>query len=174
MSSKFSVMPLIGDHLGTLQDDRTRTWRWQDWAVLYGLPLAAAVPMAVYGVELQGIGEVVGGLSILAGFLFGLVIFVFQLRLQVTHDPRVAPQGRLPRLLDQLFANVSYAVLVGLVTAAAAIAASATRSVNPATGDLMAVNRWWSAALVYLFAHLLLLLAMALRRTRAAYRELRR
>jgi hypothetical protein len=171
--SKFSVLPLVGDHLGTLQDDRTQTWRWQDWTTMYGLPIAAAVSCGVFNVQLQGISEIVGGLSILAGFLFGLVVFVFQLRLQVTNDPRVAPHGRLPRLIDQLFANVSYAVLVGLLTTGTAIAASATRTPDP-SGNLLAVNRWWSAVLVFLFFHLMLLLAMALRRTRAAYLELRR
>lgn len=172
--SKFSVIPVISDHLGTLEDERTHTRRWQDWAALYGVPLAAAILIAVFRVELQGIDDVVGGLSILAGFLFGLLIFVFQLRLQVTNDPRVARQGLLPRLLDQLFSNVSYAVLVGFVTATVAIAASATRTPFPDSADLMAVNRWWSAVLVALFVHLMLMLAMALRRLRTAYRELKR
>ncbi|SOC53543.1 hypothetical protein SAMN05660748_4490 [Blastococcus aggregatus] len=172
--TKFSVGPVISDHLGTLEDERTHTARWQDWAMLYGLPAAAGAPLAIWNVQLQGIGEVVGGLAILAGFLFGLVVFVFQLRLQVTADPRVAPQGLLPRLLDQLFANVSYAVLVGFMTVGVSIAASATRSLDAKTGDLMAVNRWWSAVLVLLFAHLMLLLAMSLKRLRRAYQELKR
>lgn len=172
--SKFSVLPLVSDHLSTLQDQRTNRWRLRDWLELYGLPVLAAVASCWAGVTLQGIGDVVGGLAILAGFLFALVIFVFQLRLQVTHDPRVAPQGRLPRLLDELFANVSYAVLVGLATAVLAVAVSATRTADPKTGNLPAVNRWWSAVLVLLVAHLMLLIAMALRRTRAAYRELKR
>ena len=175
MSSKFSVLPVIEDHLETLQDDRTGNSRWQDRASLYGVPAAAAAAIAIFGVKLQGIGEIVGGLSILAGFLFGLVVFVFQLRIQVSNDPRVAPQGRLLRLLDQLFANVSYAVLIGFVTTSVAIAAAATRSTVPKSpGDLLPVNPWWSAALVFFFVHLMLMLGMALRRTRAAYRELKR
>lgn len=175
MSSKFSVRPVIRDHLDTLQDERTGNRRWQDRATLYGFPAAAGVTIAFFGVELQGIGEIVGGLSILAGFLFGMVVFVFQLRMQVSNDPRVAQGGRLPRLIDQLFANVSYAVLVGFVTASLAIAASATRATVPGSpGDLLPVNPWWSAGLVFLFVHLMLLLGMALRRTRAAYRELKR
>jgi hypothetical protein len=107
-------------------------------------------------------------------FLFGLVIFVFQLRLQVTNDPRIPQQGQLPRLIDQLFANVTYAVLVGFAVTVVAMAASATRTTDPKTGDLLPINAWWSGVLVALFLHLALLLGMALKRLHSAYRELRR
>lgn len=173
--SKFSVAPVVSDHLKTLRDDRTHRPRWwPDIAVLHGLPLGFATLSLGNGFRLQGIGEVLGGLAILGGFLFALVIFVFQLRISITNDPRISSTAMLPRLIDELFANVSYAVLVGLTTTAVAMAAASTRSADPKNGNLMAINPWWSAALILLFAHLMLLLGMALRRTRVAYGELRR
>jgi hypothetical protein len=169
--SKFSVAPIIKKHVATLQDDRTGRPRWQDWVVLYGFPAAAGAITKFYGVRLDGIGEVVGGLSILAGFLFGILIFVFQLRMQAASDPRVAPQGSLVKLLDQLFANVNYSVVVGFLTATVAIAASATRVTCP-DGSVEPLNQWWSSVLVVLFLHLMLLLGMALKRLAKAYQEL--
>lgn len=172
--SKYSVLPLVTDHLSTLKHERSRRVQWPDVLVLYGVPLGLAGLALNRGLRLQGIGEVVGGLAILAGFLFALVIFVFQLRLAVTNDPRVDSTGMLPRLIDRLFATVSYAVLVGIATTGVAMAAASTRGTDPRSGDPEPINQWWSAALVLLFVHLLLLLAMTLRRTRIAYRELRR
>lgn len=170
--SRFSVLPIIADHARTLRDQQTRRPRWADLAVLYVVPVAAASWSRYNGVRLQGIGELLGGLAILAGFLFTLVIFVFQLRMTVTNDPRVMAAGLLPRLIDQIFATVSYAVLVGLATTGVAMAAAATRSVDT-KGDLQPVNVWWSATFVALALHLGLLLVTALRQTRVAYRQLR-
>jgi hypothetical protein len=171
--TRYSVLPIVADHLQTLRHQRTSRPRWSDIAVIYALPVGGGLATLAKEVRLQGIGELIGGLAILAGFLFALVIFVFQLRIAVTNDPRIPRDGLLPRLIDHLFANVSYAVLVGLATAGIAMASAATRSVNK-EGDLLPINSWWSSVFVALAAHLFLLLIIALRQVRAAYRELRR
>jgi len=64
-------------------------------------------------------------------------------------------------------------VLVGVETAAMAMASAATRSADR-SGDLLPINPWWSTVFLIFAAHLFLLLATALRQTRAAYREPRR
>jgi len=72
------------------------------------------------------IGDLIAGFAVLAGFLFGLVIFVFQLRLGMSSDPRVQSKLALPRLVDELFSNVLYAVGVAFFLILLTVLAAAT------------------------------------------------
>ncbi|GAA2839607.1 hypothetical protein [Kribbella solani] len=170
--SKASLFPVIGDHYRTMTDVRSGDYRRRDLVMFLGVPLALASASAIYGAELPTAGDLIQGVSILTGLLFALVIFVFQLRLQVSLDDRIGPVSRIAILIDELFANVLYAVVVGLVTTAVVVVAGA--SVGPDSGEGAApVNRWWTAGVVLVCAHLLLTIAMCLKRTRAAYSDLK-
>lgn len=167
--SKFSVLPLLAAHFDTLRDASTGKARPADYIQLYGLPIAVGATTVLTGFQLQGVGELLAGIAILGSLLFGLVIFVIQLRLQMTSDPRVGQ--RTTELVDELFANVTYAVLVGLVATAVTMAAAASR-VPDAKGDLGALNPWWTGAVAALTIHLLLMIGMALKRVHSAYQQL--
>ena len=172
MSSKASLFPVIGDHYRTMTDVRSGDYRRRDLFLFLGAPLALAAISVVYGAELPSAGDLIQGVSILTGLLFALVIFVFQLRLQVSSDDRIGPVRRIAILIDELFANVLYAVVVGLATTAVVVIAGA--SVGPDSGGEAApVNRWWTGAVVLACSHLLLTIAMCLKRTRAAYADLK-
>ena len=113
------------------------------------------------------LGDLIAGFAVLAGFLFALVIFVFQLRLNVVRDPRVQSKRNLPELIDQLFRNVLYAVVVSFVLTIVAIVAAAT---EPAPG--VGVHPVWSGVVTVVTVHLLAVVWMCVSRTRTAYLEL--
>jgi len=104
---------------------------------------------------------------------------VFQLRLQISQDPRSEATETTVTLIDQLFRNLIYAVLVGLVFTTLAIAADATRDeARLVKIEGIAVLKdqdiavIWSAALIALGVHMLTILAMCLKRLGSAYSKL--
>ncbi|WP_313479894.1 hypothetical protein [Microbacterium sp.] len=179
---------MIWDHLATLRGVRGGFLWWQITAQFL-LPVAVGVAIWQVGFRIAIVGELIAGFSVLAGFLFGLVIFVFQLRLGMTTDPRVQTKTLLPTLVDQLFSNVLYAVLVSFALIAVTVAAAATEphtelTVTPATtsggqptveaGVALGLEPWVSGTVIGLAVHLLAVIGMCLSRTRRAYLELKR
>lgn len=143
------------------------------WGLLlpaYLPPIAGAVLSFILDWRLSGVAELIAGTAVLAGFLFALMIFVFQLRLQITHDPRVQERLHLPRLVDELFQNVLYSALVSLAFTLAVVVSTVTAPV-PAAGPVR-LEQGPSIIVVALGAHLIGLLYVVIQRTRAAYREL--
>ncbi|TFB89903.1 hypothetical protein [Cryobacterium luteum] len=159
-------------HFSTLRNDRTHRVLWPSILLSYVLPLLIGVATWLYGLRLSALGEIVGGLALMAGFLFALVIFVFELRLRVTNDPRVQTAIQLPRLIDELFANVTYSVVIALAATGLALIA-ATNEPQTMFGVHLGVEPWLSGCLVALMVHLFAMILTCLRRTGAAYRELR-
>lgn len=113
-----------------------------------------------------------GGASVLSGFLFGVVIYVFQVRQGLSSDPRLQRQARLPRLVDELFANVLYAVVVSFVATVLALVVASSQGYD-SKGVLIPTEPWLTAAFVLVAVHLLAVVAMSIRRLRRAYIELR-
>lgn len=177
---------MIFDHVATLRGTRGR-FLWREIITQFVLPVAAGSLTFLAGFRVGIVGELIAGFSVLAGFLFGLVIFVFQLRLGMTVDPRVQSKAQLPELIDQLFSNVLYAVLVSFALITVTIVAAATEphtetlaTVVPGGAQVasnaplaLGLDPWVSGLIAALALHLLAVVTMCLRRTRAAYSELR-
>lgn len=170
MAPKFVVDKIIREHFKTFSDSHGKP-RPTDWIEMLGVPVVLGAVAAGFEVELHDLADVVVGVSILAGLLFGLLIYVFQLRLQLASDPRVNPRGRTIELVEQLFSNVAYAVVLGLTTTAYLVACANIAHPFEAGGPDQ-INRWWSAGVVTLGAHLLLTIFMCLKRTRTAFDNL--
>ncbi len=169
MSSKFNVLPAIRDHFETFEDHNNRNrFLLRDYAGMVGVPAAAAGLITLCQVHIRSVGTFLSGVAVLTGLLFALVIFVFQLRLQVASDPRHHNGGKLTTLIDELFANVNYAVIVGLATSVLGVIAASVE--DPAAGAPV----WASALLTLLGTHLVLTVLMCVKRTRSAYRRLSR
>lgn len=169
MSSKFSVRTTVSDHYRTLVDVNSEKVRARDLVVVIGLPAAlgalVGALMASRGLRMNEIGASIGGLATFTALLFGLVIWVFQLRMQLDRDPRVDRKGPLVTLVNELFANVNYAVLCGLLTTVLAmIAAAASNS--------QGVNAWWTGFLVAFVTHFVLTVLMCIKRVGSAYRQI--
>ncbi len=164
---------VVRDHLATLRGTRGRLLWWQIIAQI-AVPLVLGALAFKLGWRVAFIGDLITGFSVLAGFLFGLVIFVFQLRLGITHDPRIQQKASLPRLIDELFSNVLYAVGVSLLAVVATIAADATSvALRASAGGGKATEPWATAVLIVIGAHLLAVMGMCIKRTRTAYAALK-
>ncbi|MGW7682147.1 hypothetical protein ACWGID_15490 [Kribbella sp. NPDC054772] len=173
MTSKLSLMPVVTEHYRTLTDVRTGKPRRRDFATALGIPAVLGVLCCAFGLRMPSAGDLIQGVSILTGLLFALVIFVFQLRIQVGADREQVRREHVLALLDELFSNVLYAVVAGLGTTVIALAAGISTTPD-ADGNSPPLDRWWTAAIVASSAHLVLTIAMCLKRTRAAYAALKR
>lgn len=172
MPTKTSVREIVVDHLDTLRDARTHRVSVLDLLIQFGLPLLLGTGLPLAGFRLVDVGQVIAGLAVLAGFTFGMLVFVFQLRLQVATDPRVVGTN-LRQLIDQLFTNVAYALLTGLVCVTLAVAFVSVRQATSPTAELVAVLRAVSTGvLVTATTHFLLTLAMCTKRAYRAYQRI--
>ena len=172
MTAKSSVRGIVVDHLDTLRDARTHRISLLDILIQFGGPLALGICVPLFGVRLVDVGQVIAGIAVLAGFTFGLLVFVFQLRLQLASDPRVIGTN-LRELIDQLFTNVAYAVLVGLACVALAVAfVSLRHGPLAASQGAAALGSISTGVLVASASHFLLTLAMCTKRAYRAYQRI--
>lgn len=156
---KVDPRPIIADHFRTLVDARTGRARAEDYLTLFGGPLALAVLVAGFDVRF---GQTLAvGLLTVAGVAGA---FLFQLAVQLVDtvsnwaDAHPDPGPRTSRralLLGQMMANAAYASLLSLLSAAVLVVVAVAR------GDWL---RLLSAGATFLLVHLLLTLAMVLRR----------
>jgi len=74
--------------------------------------------IACFGLDLRlrTASDVLTGASIMTGFLFGFVLFAFQLRLRVTDDAHLPKFGSLRGLINRAFGRGVQAVVVSLAT----------------------------------------------------------
>lgn len=166
MSKKLSPLPILHAHFDTLRDAQTNRPLLGDYATLYGFPCLVGGIALWQGFQAQDIGAFLGGVAVFAALLFALVVFVFQLRLSAGNALSDSGNTRLLKLLDQLFANVSYAVLVGLGTTFLGMS-SVWLSDDEGCAPI-----WLSVLLVFAVTHLVLVILMCLKRINAAYRRL--
>lgn len=169
MSAKTSVTQIVSDHFDTLRDARTAKRMFRDYLTQLGLPLVVAILAPVMGFRLVETGQLIAGLAVFAGFTFGLLIFVFQLRLSITNDPRLHNENLLKDLIDQLFANITYALVVAFATVVVALVSVSVQW----PGNPLPVG--WAggigtAIMLFLTLHYVLTMAMCAKRLRRAYR----
>ncbi|MFD1722404.1 hypothetical protein [Amnibacterium endophyticum] len=163
-------------HWSTLRNATNGRFLWREIALQVVAPVVIAGAALVGHVRINDASAVTNGASILSGFLFGLGLYVFQLRVQIAHDPQAPDQPRrvlLPRLIDELFVNVLWAVLVSFALTFTALAVGATQG-HDKSGTVIPTSPLVTAGLVLLASHLLAVVLMCIRRTRRAYIELTR
>lgn len=165
MSTKFVPLGIVTDHWASLYDHRTGKASKRDMLALAGVPTVVSGLAWWEGFSLAGVGEILGGVAILAGFVFGLLVYVFDLRLDAAKDPRVPAGGQLHDLLNELFVNVAYAALIGVATVVA-IVVPLGMGMQDSEGRLSA---WASILPVLLGVHFILCLLMCIKRTYTAF-----
>lgn len=165
--TKFAVGDIVQDHFATFIDARTGKPRVSDYAAMVAVPLLVGAFVWRKQAHLDGVPELLAGVGVLTGGLFALLLQVFPLAERLTTDPRLGGQLRLRQLLDELEANASYAVLVGLVVTGllAGIAAF--------TSEGERVSSVASGVAIALLAHWLLTSLMTVKRIRAVYAAFR-
>ncbi|MEV8611946.1 hypothetical protein AB0383_29125 [Amycolatopsis sp. NPDC051373] len=183
MTAKWSVTKIVGDHLRTLVDDRKtrKPIRVRDILAFYGLPLLVLVLIIIpefnfswlAGVpgyrqlaafRVNGLEGILSGISIYTALLFGLLVQIFQIKSRYLDNGEYSSDAM--DLNDALEANVSYAVLTGIIaTAYLALVLATTVKDNPA-------GRIPSGIIAFLVVHLLVTLFMILKRARSVYSHL--
>jgi MFS superfamily sulfate permease-like transporter len=158
--------------LSTLRNADSGKVLWPNVLLGYAIPVIVGVWTWAGNVRFGAVGELISGVSILAGFLFGLSIFIFELRVRVSQDSRPQRPLLLPPLVDELFQNVTYSVGASVFTVAIAIAAASMQDHN-LKGVALGLEPWISGVVVALSVHLLAMLFTCLKRTRTAYEALK-
>ncbi|BBZ80037.1 hypothetical protein MANY_53740 [Mycolicibacterium anyangense] len=167
MASKASVRPVVRAHFDTLRDDRSGEIRMLDLVLFAGVPVVAGLALGIFEFRMKDTAAVLAGLAVFTALLFGLVIFVFQLRVQIKDDGRDRDRPRLASLIDETFANVTYSVVIGIVTTVVGVVAAAMADKDAGAPI------WISAVLAALGLHLVLTILMCLKRVHSAYQQLR-
>lgn len=123
----------------------------------------AGVAAFCLGLNLQmtNVADVLTGSSIMTGFLFGFVLFAFQLRLRVTDDAHIPNFGALRGLINRSFNRSIEAVLVSLGTTVIAVCADNFQHPGAIVGAPSHVDRYWTAGIAFLGLRLVALVVMA-------------
>ncbi len=170
---KINVRPICQAHLRTLFNNRTERPSRADRALFFGLPVFLATALVALGVEATDTAALLGAVAFLGGFLFALLILVLQMAAGAaaeTEDSGVhARTLRRVVVLRELSGNVSYAVLLCIVTTAVLIVGTFTEDqvfVQEA-GKITSETEqpwWYTGLMLAALAHLGLTLLMILKR----------
>ncbi|MER7174173.1 hypothetical protein [Streptomyces mesophilus] len=156
------LVPIVKDHFNTLRSHSTNRVLWGEVAFFYGLPMVVGVGGAILGWRVGGVGNILAAFAILAGLLFNLLVLLFDVAAKAAQGAGgVGLQNVRLKLAKHLQANVTYALLVALVSASILGVASGM--------GLERINRWASGVLLVLLAHFTLTLLMIMRRIRSAF-----
>lgn len=170
MSSKVNVLPIVSAHFRTLRHAATGRIAVSDYLVQLGIPLVVGVAAWLTDTDLKGAyGNIVAALAIVFGFAFAVTVFVFQLRMQMaemqisseqTRVAEISPQidMRAPMLVNELFSNCLYAVLL---SGAATLLAGCIEPLH--------FGKFGDWALGVIITHLILVMLMCFKRLNAAY-----
>lgn len=159
---KSSVFSIVTGHFRTLYDARNGRIRIRDLAFQIGLPLALAVTSQLFSWRLSEIGNIVVGVSIVAALLCAMATLIFQIRINLQGKPQQHRKGA--QLIDEVFANVLWAILVGFFVALLLII---TDSFGLLTNEQTAVVV--SSVTVFAGTHFIFVVGMCLKRLQSAY-----
>lgn len=127
-SAKIDVTGILRAHYRTYVTADTGKQRWQDHALLSGVPVAIAVACGVGNVQLQpaasaGLLTVAG---LLSAFLFGVMLQISQRSMDWADSaPLPSPETSAHAIyLGELAANSGYASLISIAAAAVFVVAS--------------------------------------------------
>lgn len=161
--SKFSVLTLVQDHYHTMRDYDTQRVRVSDYLAYLGLPLLAVLVGWWSEARANNVPEVLAAAAILTGLIFSAFSQGFDFSSKTAEKIHFANGRIASALADQLRANVSYAVLLGIVlTALLGVAALFTELDKPLA---MAPT----LVIIFLGTQMLMTIFMVLKRIRAIY-----
>ncbi len=165
--SKFSALALVHDHYDTLRNYQTGRPSPADYIVYVGTPtLAAAVSWSLNG-RARNIPDVLTAVAILTGLIFSVFVLIFDLTARAADTLGAESRKLVNRLVDELRANVSYTVLVGIVlTVVLGGIAMFVDTDRP-------LSRIVTVMVVFGGVHLLLSIFMVLKRVRSMFRAFR-
>lgn len=166
--SKFSVVALVVDHYDTLRHHGSGRPRPADYLVYVGVPFGTAAALWYFDIRAGNIPEVLAAVAVLTGLIFGVFTFLLSTAVDAAQHAERDDALIIDQLAEQVRANISYAVLVGIIlTAVLGGTAMFTDTGQPTSGPLTAV-------IVFGCIQLLLTIFMVLKRIRALMHASRR
>jgi hypothetical protein len=166
-SSKFSALALVQDHYDTLRNFTTNQRRPADYLSYLGPPVVIALVTWFLDGRARNVPDVLAAVAILTGLIFNVFVLIFDLTARATDTLPAEARRFVDRLADELRANVSYAVLIGITLT------GFLGGVVMFTDTDKPLGRATSAVVVFFGLHLLLTIFMILKRVRAMFRSFR-
>jgi hypothetical protein len=157
---KINVADIVGEHFASLRQEGSPRTSWDDVALFYGLPAAIVAGFIIAGTQLSSgtIGVLTTALSVIAGLLFNLLVLLHSMKWTETREPFA---GQLKRFLNQLHANIAYAIVIALLTIAPLVIGSNFEGNSP--GGLICAY-----LAIYMAVHFGLTMLMVLKRMHIA------
>lgn len=137
-----------------------------DFGQFLALPILAGIAAAIWAPPIYAVGSVLTGVSVFSGLLVALLVNVFELSVKIRRDEGLRPEEPLSVTMNELMANASWAVLVGLVLVTLLVAAAATQAPD------CPLHPIWVGILVPFFAHLMVCVLMVLSRIWTAHEQI--
>jgi len=160
MSSKINVTDILSDHYATLRNESTAKISILDLFVFLGAPFSLGIILFIKRFEISdaAVTTIITAMSIFAGLLINVLVLIYTVSQGV--DQLTATRGKEDveaekRFLREIFANISYAVLISIVSVIALVMVD--------WADAFA-KRLLSAVIAVLVAHFVLTLMMAIKR----------
>lgn len=152
------------DHIDTLRTkDGSRSVRAWDIIVLYGLPLVFGFFSAFYGKPTIDVSAILSAVAVYTGLIFNLAFHVFDKSLSMRTNPFEQGDAKGIELVDDLFSNVNYTVVIGLVSTGVLICASLFEE-----PEWFPIGSQLTVGIVAsLLAHMFLMSGMVIKRFRA-------
>lgn len=171
---KTSLWRIPRDHFRTLRNARSgKIWGW-DYSTQIGIPVALGTAAWFLGLRMTSVDHGVSGISIVSGLLFAVVVFLFQLRTALPDNPLLTKDDLV--LVDEVMFNCLWAILWGLlVVFYLVLCGTAGWIADPAldVGEYTATfARILSSIAIAASSHLLVVLAMCLKRIHRAYERI--
>jgi hypothetical protein len=138
--SKVDIRSIVRGHLLTLRDNRFGdAVSYGDLAIFFGLPVVFGLGILFYrfSFRIDAVNGFLNVFSILTGLLLNLLVLVISLA--AGKPSQSFNQARRLRLIKEIFANISFAVIVAVLVVCTALGAlSYMRSVTGATTGIVA------------------------------------
>lgn len=159
---KASVVEIARDHFLTMRDNRTGRPSIGDVIEQIVVPVALGGLAVWQNWHLNDATGAIAAIAIVAALMCSMAVFVFQIRLQIHQDPRLTDEDFV--LVDEVFSNVLWAILVGLLLALFLVVVGAAGLLKDKHW-----GRWTTGFAVAVGAHFLVVIFVCLKRLRRAY-----
>ncbi|HEV7756016.1 MAG TPA: hypothetical protein VGO94_09170 [Mycobacteriales bacterium] len=133
-----------------------------DLAVFLVLPAATAAAPVLLGAPARHIPELLSATAIFTGLIFGVFVLMFDMTMRATDHSDPARRGPILQLASELRANISFAVLLGILL-------TGLLGGFVMFSDAEELPIAVTAAVVFGYVQMLLTIFMVLKRVRALY-----